>query len=223
MRTLDTLFGESPFEHLVEHARKIHECVALVRPVADAIVAGDLERLRDLQHQMSKAEHEADLKKDQIRQQLPHRFFLPVSRDDILNFVRQLDKMGDDSEDFAVVATFRKIELPKDMQPDFLDLADKVVQVSEALLALAEQLATLQKESFEGPDAQHVLQSIQEVCHLEWESDKLSRRFARRMYASDEIDTITVMLLDKLCQTLSHIADHAENTGKNLRLMIIRK
>jgi uncharacterized protein Yka (UPF0111/DUF47 family) len=31
------------------------------------------------------------------------------------------------------------------------------------------------------------------------------------------------MLLDKLCQALGGIANHAENVGKNLRLMITRK
>jgi uncharacterized protein Yka (UPF0111/DUF47 family) len=31
------------------------------------------------------------------------------------------------------------------------------------------------------------------------------------------------MLLERLCRTLSELADHAENVGKNLRLMITRK
>jgi uncharacterized protein Yka (UPF0111/DUF47 family) len=31
------------------------------------------------------------------------------------------------------------------------------------------------------------------------------------------------MLLDKLCRALGGIANHAENVGKNLRLMITRK
>jgi predicted phosphate transport protein (TIGR00153 family) len=223
MRNLSNLFGESPFPHLVEHVRKIHQCVKLIRPIADAIIAGDTERLRALQDDMSRTEYEADLLKDSIRQNLPKRFYLPVNRDDILGFVRQLDRMADDAEDFAVVSTFRKLELQGELRGEFLALVDKVVEVSETLLDVAEDLAQLQQESFEGPDAERVLTKIQQVCHMEWESDKLSRRCARRYYSAADMDAVTIILLEKLCKALTGIADHAENVGKNLRLMIIRR
>lgn len=223
MQAIDRLFGESPFEHLVEHARKIHGCVALVRPIAEAIIACDAEKLRLLQEQMSKMEYEADLLKDEIRQKLPHRYFLPVNRDDMVGFLRQLDRIGDDAEDFAVVATFRRIEMPADYRPDFLALVDKVVQASESLLNLAEHLAQLQKEAFTGPDAEAVLAKIHQVCLMEWESDVLSRNFARKYYGDAKADAVNLIILEKLCRSLCAIADHAENVGKNLRLMILRK
>jgi hypothetical protein len=74
------VFGKSPFEPLVDHARKVHQCVALVRPIADAFLAGDLERVNDLQFQMSKTEYEADQLKDQIRAALPPRTYAILSR-----------------------------------------------------------------------------------------------------------------------------------------------
>jgi predicted phosphate transport protein (TIGR00153 family) len=197
--------------------------VALVRPIADAIVAGDGERLKQLQHDMSRTEYEADVLKDRVRERLPHRYFLPVNRDDVARFLTQMDKIADDAEDFAVVATFRVIDLPADLHADFMALVEKVVGVSEGLLGVAEHLARLQKESFVGDEADDVLAKIQDVCHMEWESDKLSRRFARKYYSSASLDPVEVLLLEKLCQALGGIADHAENVGKNLRLMIARK
>lgn len=223
MQTLNKLFGESPFVHLVEHVRKIHQCVELIRPIANAILAGDTERLRQLQDDMSRTEYEADLLKDDIREHLPRRFYLPVNRDDILGFVRQLDRMADDAEDFAVVSTFRKLDIPEPLRPEFLALVDKVVQVSETLLDVAEDLAQLQRESFEGAEADRVMTKIQQVCHMEWESDKLSRKCARQYYSMPGMDAVTIILLEKLCKALTGIADHAENVGKNLRLMIIRR
>ena len=223
MGSLLGVFGKSPFEPLVEHARKVHDCVKLIRPIADAILAGDVDRLNELQHQMSKTEYEADQLKDHIREQLPPRYFLPVDREDMARFLAQMDRIADEAQDFAIVATFRKVDLPKDFHADFLALVDKVVQVSESLLSLAEKLAVLQKEAFTGPEAQDVLLRIQEVAHMEWESDKLSRKFARRYYGTPGVDPITVLLLDKLCHALGGIANHAENVGKNLRLMIMRR
>ena len=220
---ISSIFGRSPFEPLVEHARKVHQCVALVRPVAEAILAKDQPRLAELQHEMSRTEYEADQLKDRVRQGLPRRYFLPVKREDVTTFLSQMDKIADDAEDFAVTATLRPLSLPEEMHPDFLGLVDKVLQVSETLLQVAEQLAELQKGGFVGPDAEDVIAKIQQVCHMEWESDKLSRRFARHLYAIPDIDPVTLILLDKLTHALSRLADHAENVGKNLRLMIKRK
>ncbi len=223
MSSLLSVFGKSPFEPLVEHSRKVHECVKIVRPIADAILANDMERLAELQHLMSKTEYEADLLKDRIRENLPPRYFLPVDREDMARFLAQMDRIADDAQDFAIVATFRRLDLPPEMHPDFLALVDKVVEVSGSLLSLAEGLAVLQKESFVGAQASDVLARIQQVCHMEWESDKLSRKFARRLFGENRLDPVKILLLDKLCRALGGIANHAENVGKNLRLMITRR
>jgi len=216
------IFGRSPFEPLVEHARKVHECVSMIQPVADAILAGDTERLAELQHDMSRTEFEADQLKDQVRQNLPKRYFLPVRREDVTKFLSQMDKIADAAEDFAVTATLRELKLPEPLHPDFLALVGKVVQVSESLLGVAEHLAELQKGAFVGPEANDVLAKIQQVCHMEWESDKLGRKLARHAYGMLDLDPVTLMLLERLSRALGKLADHAENVGKNLRLMIAR-
>jgi predicted phosphate transport protein (TIGR00153 family) len=223
MRSLSEIFGHSPFEPLVEHARKVHQCVSMVGPVAEAIIADDKKRLGELQHQMSRTEYEADQLKDRIRQRLPKRYFLPVSRGDVAKFLAEMDKIADGAEDFAIIATFRPIRLPNSLHKDFMALVCKVVEVSEILLGVAEELAALQKESFAGPETDDVLEKIQDVCHAEWESDKLSRSLARQCYSYQGLDVVTILIMDKLCHALSSLADHAENVGKNLRLMISRK
>ena len=220
---ISEVFGRSPFESLVEHARKVHECVAMVRPVAEAILAQDMGKLSELQHDMSRTEYEADLVKDRVRERLPKRYFLPVSRGDVARYLSEMDKIADDAEDFAIIGTLRAIDLPRQLHGPFLVLVDKVLEVSGSLLDVAVQLAELQKGAFVGPEADDLLDRIQQVCHMEWESDKLNRRFARKLFQNDRIDPITIMMIDKLTHALSRLADHAENVGKSLRLMITRK
>jgi predicted phosphate transport protein (TIGR00153 family) len=223
MKDLGAIFGESPFELVTALARKIHECVALVRPIADAILVGDMERLRSLQDTISRFEEESDVIKDHARQNLPRRMFLSSQREDILAVVRQLDRIGDKAQNFAVAASFRPLSLPPDVAAAFLDLVDKVVQLSECLLSLAEHAAALQKEGFAGRDTDETLARIESVYRMEWESDRLNRQVARLYYSAPGIDPIAVILMDKLCMSLGQIADHAENAGKSLRLMIVRK
>ena len=68
-----------------------------------------------------------------------------------------------------------------------------------------------------------MLLRIQQVCHMDWESDKLTRKLARHDYGIHDLDPVTLMLLDKMSRALGKLADHAENVGKNLRLMITRR
>ena len=223
MFNLGRLFGRSPFEPLVRHARKVHECVGLIHPVAEAIIARDAKRLLELQHEMSRTEYEADQLKDAVRQSLPHRYFLPVDRDDVARFLTAMDKIADGAEDFAISATLGELTLSQELQGEFMALVEKVLQLSESLLGVAEHLAELQKEAFVGPGADEVLREIQQVCHMEWETDKLGRKLARRYYADLRDDPVAIMLLEKLSLALGRIADYAENVGKSLRLMIARK
>jgi len=223
MLNLGRLFGRSPFESLVKHARKVHECVALIRPVAEAVIARDAEKLTELQHDMSRTEYEADQLKDAARQQLPQRYFLSVNREDVARFLSAMDRIADGAEDFAIAATLGEVAMSKALGEDFLTLVDKVLQLSETLLGVAEHVGQLQKEAFVGPEADDVLLKIQQVCHMEWETDKLGRKFARRYYHDLRDDPVAIMLLEKLSLALGRIADDAEAVGKNLRLMISRR
>ena len=38
------LFGASPFRLLVEHTKKVHDCVLLIRPITEALLAEDHEK-----------------------------------------------------------------------------------------------------------------------------------------------------------------------------------
>ena len=48
MGILERFFAPSPFVQLHEHAKKVHECVELIRPLANALLAEDYERAAKL-------------------------------------------------------------------------------------------------------------------------------------------------------------------------------
>ena len=72
MNIIQDLFGKSPFGPLVEHTKKVHECVEMLKPLmegdvpvqhfheADMLVVGDPERC------FEKMKHYADLGVDQL-------------------------------------------------------------------------------------------------------------------------------------------------------------
>jgi len=224
MRLVGKFFGTSPFKLLVEHTREVHACVKLVKPLTDALVAGNYDKIEALHHEMSRMEHEADVTKAQIRENLSKMFLLSVGRYELDQFLSLQDNVADAAEDYAVVLLLRRTEVLPELTEDFMAFVNQVVLVSEHLLSLAEELALLAEAAFTGTEAERVLESIDKIGAEEWKADKLQRKFARSFYAmEDQLGPITIFFLDKYSHTLSEIANTAEKAGKFLRRLIVNR
>lgn len=221
MAIISDMLGRSPIGHLVEHARKVHECVELVKPLMEALIAEDYERIRYLQDKVSKIEYEADLLKHEIRGNLPRRYFLPVNREELDGFLQCQEKMADYAEDFSVILMIRQTKLHPSLHEGFLHFVDQIFQVSGSLLTAAVEFRNLAEVSFRGAEARMVLGLIESLGEEEWKADRLARELSIKMYKlEDEVGAISMMFYEKMLLKLSAIANEAENAGDYLRAMI---
>lgn len=224
MRTIHELFGKSPFGPLVEHTRRVHRTVELVRPLLEAYLAEDWDRVEELHDEISRREHQADLQKNEIREELPKSLFLPVDRGDVLHYLKEQDAIADAVEDLAVMLTLRAIPTPEDLKPEILEFADQVILTSQGLVAAASELGELFEASFGGPEVDTVMKMVAEVNDQEWEADKHQRRVTRTLLEhEDGLDAVEVMLWMRSLEVLGRVANHAENTGDLLRMMMARR
>jgi len=223
MGILGRFFAQSPFVELHEHSKKVHECVKLLRPLANALLDEDYDKIEELHNLMSKTEHEADQIKTMLRDRISRMYFLSVGRLELSQFLAYQDDVADAAEDFAVVLLLRKTKLPAELKKDFLAFVEQVINVSEHLLNVAERLSELAHTAFRGKESKEVLEAIEKIGQEEWQVDRLERRFARHFYSmEDKSDPITIFFLDKYCKRLSAVSNNAERAAKYLRL-IIRK
>jgi len=224
VRAIAELFGRSPFGPLVEHTHKVHECVKEVRPLIEAFLGERRDEVLEIRDRISKLEHEADLIKREIRDHLPRSLFLPVDRGDMLKYLKEQDAIADTAEDIAVLLTLRKTPVPEDLHPRVVAFTDKVIDVSERLVRAASELQELQEASFGGKEADRVVELIEGVSQGEYEADKLQTDVSRRLYdLEDRVDPTSIYFIMKLFRLLGMIANHAENTGDNLRMMLARR
>ena len=66
MRTILSMFAKSPFKPLVSHIEKVNECVNQIKPLFDAFLSSDYEKVESIAKQISKVEYKADKIKDDI-------------------------------------------------------------------------------------------------------------------------------------------------------------
>lgn len=223
MRAIAELFGRSPFGPLVQHTHKVHETVREVRPLVEAFLAGRGSDVDEIYQRISKLEHKADIIKREIRDHLPKSLLLPVDRGDMLKFLKEQDAIADSAEDIAVLLTIRKTHVPDEMHAGILEFTDKVIDVSERLVLAASELEALQEASFGGRGAARVLELIEQVSHGEYEADCIQTDLSRRIYElEDQVDPTSIYFIMKLFRLLGEIANHAENTGDNLRMMLTK-
>ena len=223
MAFIQDIFGKSPFGPIVEHAKKVHECVELIKPLMEALVQEDYERIHLLQNKISKLEYEADLIKHDIRKNLPRRYFLPVAREELDGFLQSQEKIADYAEDFSVILIIRKTRLHPSLHENFFAFVDQVFQVSGTLLTAAVELKNLAEVSFTGAEARLVLDRIKGLNVEEWQADKLARELSIQIYKlEDELRPLTIIFYEKMLLKLGSIANEAENAGDFLRAMIIK-
>ena len=211
------------FVEMLEHAKKVHECVKLISPIMDAVIAEDYKKVRQLQDQVSKLEYEADVIKHELRENLPRKYLLPVSREDIDAYLYRQDEIADAVQDFAVVLIIRPVKIHPDLRKEFVDFVNHVISVADQLLTAAVEMQNLAETSFEGAEARKVLGLIKGLGEQEWKADRMMRQLSMHIYEREnELDVISILFYEKIIKALSELANAAENTGDLLRTMIVK-
>ena len=223
MSLISELFGKSPFGPLVEHSKKVHECVELVKPLMEALINEDYDEIHKLQDKVSKLEYEADRVKHDIRKHLTRRYFLPVDKGELERFLSRQDNIADNVEDFAVILMIRNTKLHDSLKEPFLKYVEQIFQVTGTLLNAAVEFQNLAEVSFSGAEARAVLSLIEGLGEEEWKADRMARSLSQQIYKLEpELEPLTIIFYEKIILTLGGIANQAENAGDMLRNMIVR-
>jgi len=224
MSLIEQVFGTSPFKPLLEHAKKVNECVGLIRPLMKALTDQDYKQIRALQDKVSKLEYEADGIKHTIRENVPRRYFLPVDRSDLTRYLRMQDSIADAVEDFAVILIIRNTKIHPDFVEEIVEYSEHVISLSNSLMEAAQEMVNLAETSFGGEEARKVLNMINGLGEGEWKADRMQREISIHIYEKEDIlDPVTIMFYEKILMAFSQIANAVENTGDILRMMIVKE
>jgi predicted phosphate transport protein (TIGR00153 family) len=202
---------------------KVKECVALVEPMFQSLRDHEYEKLKEIANQVFKAEHDADIIKDEIRQAIPRAFSLPLLRGDLLAYLKLQDDMADAVEDLAVLVTLKQLPMHEALESHVMSLVTQILEVCDYLFRCTDQLADLKEKDFGGEKGQAILELVAKAEHAEWEADKLEYATSQKLFSlDDEIKPTDIYLWSNVLRKLGHLANHADKTAERLRRMIVR-
>ena len=221
MSTIKDLFRASPFEPLRFHMKTVMECVGFVTPMFEAVRDRNYDALKALAERVYKVEHQADIIKDDIRQTIPKRFFLPVYRGDLLGYLKLQDDMADSVEDIAVLLTLKNLDLPQPLVELTFEYLAKIEDVCRQTHGIADYLPTLVEGDMVGAEAEHALALIAKVDKTEWEADRLQYRLSQKLFSvEDDMKPSDLFLWFRVFGELGQLANFAEKSGDRLRRML---
>ena len=219
---LEKLFRESAFGPLGLHMIEVKACVALVRPMFEAVRAQDHGKLKELAGQTFRKEHDADIIKNQIRQALPKTFNLPVYRGDLLAYLSLQDDIADSVEDLAVVLTLKKMTIPPPLVEGLTAYVAKVLETCDYVFRCSDQLRDLKEHDFGTKRGKDILELVAKSEHAEWEADKQAYALSQHLFLlEDEVRATDIFLWSKVFQQLGKLANHADKTAERLRRMLL--
>ncbi len=221
MTLIQELFRESPFEPLRYHMKTVMACVGFVRPMFEAVRDEKYDKLKEVAEKVFKTEHEADTIKDEIRQTIPKRFFLPVYRGDLLGYLKLQDDMADSVEDIAVLLTIKDLVLLEPLVEPTIHYVSLVETVCRKTREIADYLPTLVEGDMAGKEAERVLEMIAAVEKAEWEADRSQYTLSQKLFAlEDQIKATDILLWFRIYGELGQLANFAEKTCDRLRRML---
>jgi uncharacterized protein len=221
MHTLLNLFGRSPFAPLETHMDEVSICVYLLKDLFEALENKDYEQLETIAKKISKQEHQADLTKNDIRNHLPKRIFLPIDRENLLHILQIQDSIADRAEDVAVMTTLKHVELIDSFRTEFKDFLNKNIETFNGAKRIVKELHELLETTFGGMEAEKVRQMVHEVAYKEHETDLVQRRMLKALLNSeDQMSYTTFYVWQKILEKLGAISDLSENLAYQVRMTL---
>jgi uncharacterized protein len=217
------LFGSSPVRPLQQHMAKVHACVSELVPFFEAVAAREWDRGAELQARIARLEEEADALKKDLRLHLPKGLMLPVARGDLLELLTMQDRIANKAKDIAGLMLGRKMSLPEDLQPVFLEFVKRSVDACAQAQTSINELDELVETGFRGSEVDLVQSMIKRLDEIEGDTDSIQVDLRGRLFRIErELPPVDVMFMYKIIEWIGDLADLAQRVGSRLQLMLAR-
>ena len=217
------LFGKSPFRPTQEHMKLVAACCEHIVPLFEALRDGDREKIQAIKEQMFELEQEADKIKTEIQSRLPKFLLMPIDRRDLLDLLNAQDTIADTAQDMAGLLVLREMVVPLALKEGLIPFVKRSVDAVEQCTLVIGELDELVETGFKGRAGDRVEEMVKELAAIEAETDTMGMDLVRLLFEhEDDLKPLSVVFWYQLIQTIGDLADHAEDVGDRLRLLIAR-
>lgn len=199
-----------------DHARAVEEAAEELGRQIRAWLRGDPVNAG----LVNQKEHDADLIKRDIRNQLTAARRLLLPRSALYELLWHQDQIADLCQDAALLMALRRPPMGIAMEDAFRALGEEVSRIVHAYSVTVKDFDGAITTRTLREAAEKIVEGVDRINQLEHESDLVEREIVATIYASEELPMFDRYHLIQLVLMLGGIADQVENAAGDLRAMV---
>ncbi len=221
MMTIARLFGKSPFAPLQSHMNRVASCIEKLTRIIESLPSGDTQKIQRLVEDLSQLEHEADLTKNDIRNQLPKSLFMPIDRGHFLEILSVQDSIADISEDVGLTLSLRPLENFSSFEADLMAFFTTCSEVFWDAKRIIEEIDELLESAFGGIEAQKVKSMIEETARKEHKVQGKKLQILKKLFnEGTSLSTPAFYHWLHLVENIGNIAQTSEKLANRIRMVL---
>ena len=197
-----------------ELADKISEAGMFCQSGVDAYLKGNLDAFTASLTCIRDTEKQGDTLRRSIEETLYRKTLIPDSRADVLELLENMDSLLDQLKEVVSEIEIERPVISEEFQQDFRDLLKYTVEAVEADLRSCRAFFS---------DIYSVADHIHKVSFWETETDKISTRLQRTIFARKDLNLGHKMQLRYFVKQIDQIADDAEDIADRLNIFVSKR
>lgn len=204
---------QSILQDAQKHVEETYQTVSCFSDAINAFVKGDTAAKKTAIQNVGISEHQADVLRSKMVSQLSESLMLPPDREDLMHFVKSLDRIADWTNGASRILGFIEKTPPEDVSKQ-ISYATELILKSVA--KLRESIGALTRN-----DLKKALADCEEVDHLEHEADDQKRVLIEAIIRA-KLEYVTFFLCYQLAEYLEGVTDKIEDAADFVKVVAIR-
>lgn len=196
-----------------KHVEETYKCVGHFAEAVKAFTQGDLNAKTIAIENVRQSEHQADILRSKMVKELSEGLLLPPDREDLMHFVKTLDKIADWTNGAARILGFIEQKLPETILKN-ISTATELIFTS--ISKLKDAIDTIAKN-----DLKKALADCEEVDRLEHEADDQKKTLIEAIIHA-RLEPTNLLLTYQLAEYLEGVTDKIEDAADFIKVLAIR-
>ena len=196
-----------------KHVEETYKTVTHFSEAVKAFIQGDLNAKAVAIEKVRESEHQADILRSKMVDQLSESLLLPPDREDLMHFVKTLDKIADWTNGAARLLGFIEHKLPENILKN-ISLATELI--FESISRLKEGIQSLIKN-----DLKKALADCKEVDRIEHDADDQKKVLIESIIHA-KLEPISLLLTYQLAEYLEGVTDQIEDAADLVKVLAIK-
>jgi len=204
---------QSILEDAKKHVEETYKTVAFFAEAVKFFIQNDLVAKNTAIENVRQSEHQADILRSKMINQLSEGLLLPPDREDLMHFVKTLDKIADWTNGAARLLGFIEQKLPEKVLSNISIGTDMIVRsiskLQEAIIVVT------------GNDLKKGIVLCEEVDHIEHEADDQKKTLIEAIIHA-KLEPTSLLLSYQLAEYLEGVTDKIEDAADFLKVLAIK-